>query len=92
MAAFHFNLGNALDRLGRHADAVNACREALRLEPDSFDAHNNMGNALLNLDKVVEFGPHFERALALQPDSAIANFNIGNFFRTSYSLHKGIEY
>ena len=45
-----------------------AYNEALRLDPNNYDAHNNLGNTLLNSGKVDEARPHFERALAMKPD------------------------
>ena len=52
---------------------------ALRLRPDSADAHNNLGYALERIpgrldDAIAEY----ERALRLKPDDAGAQINLGN--------------
>jgi Flp pilus assembly protein TadD len=41
-----FNLGVALEDLGRWADAVNAYRRALVLDPANSDAHYNLAGLL----------------------------------------------
>ena len=43
----HSNLGGALSDAGRFDEAIRACREAIRLNPDSPEAHGNLGRALL---------------------------------------------
>ena len=45
-AAAHYNLGNALFRQGRRAEAIESLRKALALEPDYALAHDGLGVAL----------------------------------------------
>ena len=45
MSAPWYNLGNAYEVLGRHREAIEAYREALRLKPDLAGAWNNLGVA-----------------------------------------------
>src|SRR5215467_7055033 len=47
----YYNLGIALDGLGRPAEAEVNYREALRLRPNFPEAHTNLGNALFALGR-----------------------------------------
>src|SRR6516225_8242497 len=51
----HSNLGNALNALGRPAEAEASYREALRLRPNYPEVlHNNLGGALSALGRLTE--------------------------------------
>jgi serine/threonine-protein kinase len=50
----HNNLGNALDDLGRLAEAIAAYREALRLHPDHAGSHCNLGLVLVRQGRFAE--------------------------------------
>ena len=73
----HFNLGLALARLGKPAEAKLAYLEALRLFPDYAEAHNNLGNLLASQGQLVEAVEHLTTALTLTPESASAHNNFG---------------
>jgi hypothetical protein len=88
----------ALKAQGKPAEAVAACREALRLQPDYYPAHNNLGLALGAQGKVAEAVAAYREALRLQPDSPQAHFNLGGALRGEgrfrealASLRKGHE-
>ena len=82
----YINLGSALLRLERPAEAEAALRPALALEPRDFatekapnrarqlaaGVHYNLGNALLALTRVDEAEAFFRRALAVDPGNARA--------------------
>jgi protein O-GlcNAc transferase len=76
-AEAHYNLGSALQGLGRHGDAVTHYRKALALGHDNADLHNNLGAALQQVGRPDEAIAHLERALALQPGNAQAQNNLG---------------
>jgi len=63
----HYNLGLALNSLGRHAEAVHAYREAVRLRPDYADAWGNLGLTANMIGLYRESADAFERAKALLP-------------------------
>ena len=51
------NLGEAYEALGRHAESVEAFRQAIRLKPDFGKAYFNLGKTLLaqgNRDAAIE--------------------------------------
>jgi predicted O-linked N-acetylglucosamine transferase (SPINDLY family) len=76
-APAHSNLGNALRRLGRAAEALAHYDRALELKPDYAEAFNNRGNALIDLSRPTEALASFDRALELRPVYAEAYKNRG---------------
>ena len=67
-AEAHYNLGNALNLLGRHADAAISYRRAIELRPDFADAHSNLGNALQDLSRLDDAVLCYQRALEIKRD------------------------
>jgi tetratricopeptide (TPR) repeat protein len=73
----HNNLGVALQRLKRSADAARHFERAIELEPDRAQAHYNLGHARQSLGRLAEARECYERAVALRPDYAEAHNSIG---------------
>jgi tetratricopeptide (TPR) repeat protein len=48
------NLGHACRRIGDHATALRACRQALTLKPDYGEALEDLGEAYLGLDRIAD--------------------------------------
>jgi tetratricopeptide (TPR) repeat protein len=71
------NLGTALDRLGRHAEAVAEFREALRLRPEAVVVASNLGKALNDLGRHAEAEAELREALRRRPDYVQARVNRG---------------
>ena len=59
------NLGFALLKRGKHAEAEAACRRAIALQPDHAEAHRNLGLALLWQGKLEEAEAALRQALTL---------------------------
>jgi Flp pilus assembly protein TadD len=57
-------------------EATEQLNEALRLNPDSAEAHNNLGLVLLASGQARASIPHFTAALRLKPDLAVARQNL----------------
>ncbi len=72
------NLGAALKQAGKLEAAVGYFEQALRLQPDSAEAHNDLGDALWQQGKMPEAIRHFEQALRIKPQYAEAHGNLGN--------------
>ncbi len=77
-------LGNLLkmrgDRAGADAaldKAVEALREAIRLQPDYAYAHANLGVALMRQGKLDEAIAEDREAIRLRPDDGTTHFNLG---------------
>jgi predicted O-linked N-acetylglucosamine transferase (SPINDLY family) len=76
-AAVHFNLGVLYMERERPAEAAEALRRAVALQPDMVDAIINLGTALLGLGQPNEAVAQYERAIAISPDNAMAYGNLG---------------
>jgi len=57
----------ALQRLKRHADALDSFGKALAIEPGNFAVLSNRGCTLLELRRYREALEDFDRALAINP-------------------------
>ena len=77
VAAFHNNLGNALQGQGKLVEAVACYHRAVQLKPDYVEAHNNLGTALRVQGMLGEAAACYRRALELNPDYAEAHNNLG---------------
>ena len=75
---YYNNMGNALARLNRIDEAIDAYMEALRINPDSVDAINNLATNLKESGRADEALGYFKRALAINPDAVEVYNNMGN--------------
>lgn len=66
-AAAHYNLGNALRLLKRHAEAIASYDRAIALKPDHRGAHNNRANCLCDIRRFAEGVESYDRAIAIDP-------------------------
>jgi Flp pilus assembly protein TadD len=72
-----FDLGFAYANLGRHREAIEAYRQALRLKPDDVNIWLNLGGAYGKLGRYREVVEASRQALRLKPDDADAWINLG---------------
>lgn len=75
---YYNNLGNALARLNRKNEAVDAYQKALGINPDSVDAINNLATNLKELGRTDEALSYFRKALTINPDAVEVYNNMGN--------------
>src|SRR5215471_17876705 len=73
----HTNLGGALARQGKLAEAIEQYEQALQLKPDEAEAYTNLGGVLARQGKLTEAVQNCERALQLKPDYPEAYYNLG---------------
>ena len=71
------NLGTLSVGAGRLDDAVDLFSQALRIEPDSAEAHANLGNLLLKSGSTSAAIEHYEAALRIAPDNVVTRTNLG---------------
>jgi hypothetical protein len=71
------NLGNVLRADGELDAAIARYREALRHDPEFFNAHHNLGTALRERGDRTAAIRSLELALAAQPDSAASHYYLG---------------
>jgi len=76
-----YNLADYLkDQPGRRPEAITHFEEAVRIKPDSVDAHNQIGGYMMATGHYAEGIAHFEAALRARPDNPEANYNLGVVF------------
>jgi tetratricopeptide (TPR) repeat protein len=69
-------LGGALAQLGRMREAVAQYEQALRVKPDSAEAHFYLALALEQTRSVREAIAHYDQALRVKPDYVMAQNNL----------------
>jgi tetratricopeptide (TPR) repeat protein len=88
----HFNLGNALARLGRLDEARASYGQALAIRPDFAEAQQNLekvlldagmkqANALRSIGRLDEAVTGYRRVLQLRPDLVAAHTELGSALR-----------
>lgn len=90
-SAAYSNLGNALSKEGRFAEAVKIYEQALRLDPTDAVAHYNLGNVLIAQDKLNEAVRHFQEAVRIYPDYAEAHSNLGAAFASQSDFENAVR-
>jgi protein O-GlcNAc transferase len=88
--AFHNSQGNALQRLGRFAEAAAAYRRALRLDPGSAGTCCNLAVALQALGQLDEAATAYAKALALNPGSAPVHNQYGTLLQQQGKLDEAV--
>jgi Flp pilus assembly protein TadD len=71
------NLGVALQRDGRPAEAREFYGRAISLNPNHAFAHGNLGGILVREGKMAEAIPHLRIATRLEPDAPDMRFSLG---------------
>ncbi len=91
MAGAYNNQGIALGALGCFEEAVQCFREALRINPNHFEARYNLGNALKDLREPAQAELCYRQVLRINPTHADTHNNLGNVLRQSGRLDEAIE-
>jgi tetratricopeptide (TPR) repeat protein len=89
-AATYYSRGRALERQGRHAEALAAYDKALELQPDQLDIHQDRAVALGQLGRFDEARAALEKALQLRPDQAEIHRNRGVALRELGRLEEAL--
>jgi tetratricopeptide (TPR) repeat protein len=77
----HFDLGYALQKLGRVAEAEAAFCNALTLRPDYPAALATLGSMLLAGGRAQEAAGYFRKLVAAEPDEAAGHFDLASCLR-----------
>ena len=72
----HFNLGAALQGLGRPEEALAYLAEAVRIRPSNATARNNLAVALFAVERLDDAAREFRQALALDAGYQNARYNL----------------
>jgi Flp pilus assembly protein TadD len=88
----HNNLGVALARGGRLAEATYHYSQALRIQPDRAEVHNNLGNVLAAQGSVDRAMSHYYQALKIDSNNARAYNNLGNLLANQGKTEEAINH
>lgn len=77
-ATAFLNLGNCMQALNLHEQAVQVFEAALALREDYAQAALNMGNSFRSLKRYRQAQHAYELAISLRADYSSAHFNLGN--------------
>jgi tetratricopeptide (TPR) repeat protein len=73
----HYDIGNNYTDLKKYAEAIDAYKLSIDLNPDVPESHNNLGLAYAALSRNAEAIAEFNRAIKLEPNYAAAHYNLG---------------
>lgn len=90
-AEAHYNLGFALQYLGKYEEAAQHYRAALALRPTYRDALNHLAMVLFEMGRVEESIAYLEQAKRLYPAFAAVYLNLGTFYWRSGRRSEAIE-
>ena len=72
----YLKIGDSLEYLGRYEEAVEAYREAIRLDPEIAVPHSDLGNSLSHLGRYEEAVEAYREAIRLDPEDAFAHYGL----------------
>jgi tetratricopeptide (TPR) repeat protein len=78
-------------QLEKLTDARRSIRRAIKVRPESADAHNAEGNVLMSQGKLEHAVKCFETALKFNSDLFIARYNLGNALKAEARFEEAIE-
>lgn len=87
----HYDLGVALQELGRLDEAISHYRRVIELRPDHAEAHGNLGTALRARGAPEEARLAYLRSLALEPGDPAVRTNLGSLLQSEGDLRGAIE-
>ena len=90
-AYVHNNLAITLQQQGRHREAVEQCREAIRLDPAYAPPRVVLGGSLLALGRVVEAISALEEAVKLRPRERLAREQLARAYGRAGRPSSAIE-
>jgi len=91
-ASYLINMGVALQRGGRHAEAVDAYRKGLVLDSNWPEAHLNQAYALLDMGRAQEAADAFTSALKVKPNWSRAHAGLAGIFSSAGQLQQATDH
>jgi len=88
---YWLNLGEAYYESGKYEEAIESCKQAIRIDPDDAYAHNNLGLAYAQLGKYEEAIKSYKQAIRIDPDLADPHYNLGLAYGESGKYKEAIE-
>jgi len=78
-----FYLGFVYDELKRYNDAIEALRQAVRINPEDANAWNNLGAAYIEVKRYNDAIEASRQAVRINPEDANASYNLGVAYNLS---------
>lgn len=80
-----------LEKQKKRSEAIGSLRDAIRLRPTYWEAHDHLGMELGLLGKFPEAAAEFEHVVRLQPDYAEGHLNLGIALARQGSLSEALD-
>jgi tetratricopeptide (TPR) repeat protein len=85
------NIGNLLNDMGRHKEAIEAFKNAIKTNPEDALAYNDLGSVYFKLNLVDDGIKAVEKAKEIDPNCALAYNNLGGFYYNSGKCEIALE-
>lgn len=85
------NRGYGFNHKGQYDSAIPDFDEAVRLDPNNYQAFNNRGNAYTNKGQYDRAIPDYDQALRINPNYALSYSNRGNAYRLKGQYDRAIQ-
>ena len=87
----YFQIGYCYGELGTYTKAVEAFKQAIRIDPGEAKAHYNLGLAHYRLGLYKDAIEAYRQAIRIDPDYALTHYNLGIVYRKLGNYTKAIE-
>jgi tetratricopeptide (TPR) repeat protein len=84
-------LGMAFNMQGDKAKAIDILRQAIKLNPQSIEAHHNLGLVLFQNGRIDEAIIEYQKAIAIDNDGLLFHNNLGNAFIKKGKIEEAIN-
>lgn len=91
-AYFYGNLGRAYSAQNNFYEAIQAYKQSLELEPNSFESLFNLALAYKSDYQYEQAIETYEKALEIKPNNADIYFNLGNIYENINDTQTALEY
>jgi tetratricopeptide (TPR) repeat protein len=88
----HYNLAIALNKRGERPKAIQHFEQALRLDPDIFQAHYNLALAFEESARPHEAIEHYRATIRLRPEDAASHYNLARLLEDAGDTRSAAEH
>ncbi len=88
---YWFYLGLAYQESRMYKEAIEAAKQAIRIKPDYFYAHNSLGLAYKGLGMYKEALEAYKQAIRIKPDEEVPYYNLGGVYIALGMYREAIE-
>ncbi|MGV8058038.1 MAG: tetratricopeptide repeat protein [Smithellaceae bacterium] len=88
----HDSLGVALDAEGKHQEAMEQYKSAIKINPDYANAYYNLASAFKDQKNIVEAEKNFRETIRINPGDSDAHNNLGIILEQHYKKYDDAIY